>query len=109
MSMTSPKPCATLGPDPTAAAALGLYLRPGGTFAAVAADDALVVLPPPFNSRILDASVVKGKMYGSDATRHQDDDNEFPSPSLCSSGRGPLGNENEAIATPPPNNTNTHG
>ena len=65
-----------------------------------------VAVDIPLSSRILVDNVDSGKMYGSDATRHQDlvDEDELPS-----SGRGPLGNENEAIATPPPNTTDTHG
>jgi len=67
------------------------------------------MIPDEPKSRVLAESEESGNTYGSDATLHHEEVDDDDESLLFSQGRGPLGNENDAIATPPPNTTETHG
>jgi len=71
---------------------------------------AMDAVPDEPKSRVLAESEESGNTYGSDATLHHEEvDDDDDESLLFSQGRGPFGNENDAIATPPPNTTETHG
>ena len=63
----------------------------------------------PKSTLTFDANEARGKTCGSEATLHHVEDDELVMFDELSVGRGPLGNENEAIAIPPPSTTETVG